>query len=68
MRIRKTKEKDRVVQTLLRVKSAPFSLHAKKLVGKTLPSTAAKEIDAIYRDSSEEKKKKKAEEQQKLLY
>ena len=46
----------------MNVKADPFSPHAKKLIQKTLQHTSHKEIDEIYRDSSEERKKEKDKE------
>ena len=52
-----------MMRTLNSVKSAPFSPKAKKRVQQVLPSIPTKELDDIYKDSSEERRKKKAEEE-----
>jgi hypothetical protein len=44
------------------VKAAPFSPTAKRLIERTLPPSAGKDLQLLYRDSSEERKKKKEEE------
>ena len=62
MRIRKTIERDRIAQTITLVKAAPFSPSSRKLIEKTLPQTAQKDIQDLFRDSSEERRKKKEEE------
>lgn len=48
--------------TITHVKSAPFSPSARRLIEKTLPANAGKELQELYRDSSEERRKKKEEE------
>jgi hypothetical protein len=62
LRKRKTIERDKIISTITLVKAAPFSPNAKKIVERTLPSQASKDIAAIYQDSSEERKKKKEDE------
>ncbi len=65
MRILGTVERDRVTQTIMQVKSAPFSPSARRIVGRTLPKNQELELMMIYRDSSEERRKKKKEEDEK---
>lgn len=62
MRIKGTVERDRVTSTIMQVKSAPFSPHARRIVTKTLPYGFQNDIEEIYKDSSEERRKKKEEE------
>lgn len=54
-----TIERDKVASTIQLVRSAPFSPTSRKLVEKALPSQANREIEEIYRDSSEERKRRK---------
>ena len=54
-------ERERIAMTIQQVKSAPFSPDARKKVGQ-FGWGNPKEIDDIYRDSSEERRKKKEEE------
>ncbi|CDW83627.1 UNKNOWN [Stylonychia lemnae] len=51
----------KIVSTIVQVKAAPFSPTAKRLIERTLPPSAGKDLLEIYRDSSEERKKKKDE-------
>ena len=68
MRIRKTIERDKIVNTMLQVKAAPFSPTSRKLIEKTLPVAQGNDLKEIYRDSSEERKKKKHEEKNNFWY